>query len=332
MANFKGAKCEYCHKTFADSDDVVVCPDCGTPYHRECYLEAGECVNHELHEKGGEWSQFGNFTDEANADAENGFEQDAIRCPRCGASNPPTGLFCEKCGMPLKFSEEARPFNDVNNDGHNKSDGGFFGGANPQQPFAQPQTVNLSDVEIEGHKGTRYAKYVKNSFLYYVVNFFNMSKTKKKISFNLPAVFFPHYFFFYRKMYLPGILTLLFMIVAEIPSMLLYLMGGFEGLTTIIELPKAIVDKQSLIVNAANIFSFITLAVKVVCGLFANYWYFLKAKKDLDEIEKMDISDTEKDIMLVKKGGTSVGAFVLSLTVEFAAVMLAIIGLVLIFR
>ena len=58
MADFTGAKCEYCKKIFTSTDDVVVCPDCGTPYHRECYIEAGECINYELHEKGGDWEQF----------------------------------------------------------------------------------------------------------------------------------------------------------------------------------------------------------------------------------------------------------------------------------
>lgn len=52
---YKGEKCFYCNEVFNDNDDVVVCPKCGTPYHRECYKQAGSCINHHLHELGESW-------------------------------------------------------------------------------------------------------------------------------------------------------------------------------------------------------------------------------------------------------------------------------------
>lgn len=52
---YKGEKCFYCNEVFNDNDDVVVCPKCGTPYHRECYKQAGSCINHQLHELGESW-------------------------------------------------------------------------------------------------------------------------------------------------------------------------------------------------------------------------------------------------------------------------------------
>ena len=42
MADYTGKKCTVCDRSFSRDDDIVVCPDCGTPYHRECYLEKGE--------------------------------------------------------------------------------------------------------------------------------------------------------------------------------------------------------------------------------------------------------------------------------------------------
>ena len=44
MANYTG-KCFSCGEVFKDGDDIVVCPECGTPYHRECYLKEGKCIN-----------------------------------------------------------------------------------------------------------------------------------------------------------------------------------------------------------------------------------------------------------------------------------------------
>ena len=52
---YKGEKCFYCNEDFNDNDDVVVCPECGTPYHRDCYKQAGSCINHQLHESGEIW-------------------------------------------------------------------------------------------------------------------------------------------------------------------------------------------------------------------------------------------------------------------------------------
>ena len=46
---FKGVECPVCSVEFADKDDVVVCPDCGTPHHRSCYAQNGQCANLLLH-------------------------------------------------------------------------------------------------------------------------------------------------------------------------------------------------------------------------------------------------------------------------------------------
>ena len=37
MADYKGNTCPVCKQKFKEADDIVVCPDCGTPYHRECW-------------------------------------------------------------------------------------------------------------------------------------------------------------------------------------------------------------------------------------------------------------------------------------------------------
>ena len=34
MSNYLGSKCIMCGQEFKENDDIVVCPDCGTPYHR----------------------------------------------------------------------------------------------------------------------------------------------------------------------------------------------------------------------------------------------------------------------------------------------------------
>ncbi|MDR0197131.1 MAG: hypothetical protein LBI36_02790 [Oscillospiraceae bacterium] len=56
ITKFKGEQCPVCSERFADADDVVVCPECGTPHHRSCYLGNGDCANGSRHAEGGfEW-------------------------------------------------------------------------------------------------------------------------------------------------------------------------------------------------------------------------------------------------------------------------------------
>lgn len=47
--NYKNYKCPICDNQFTEEDDVVVCPECGTPHHRECYTENGKCANWDKH-------------------------------------------------------------------------------------------------------------------------------------------------------------------------------------------------------------------------------------------------------------------------------------------
>lgn len=49
MFLFENDKCPVCEKVFAEGEDIVVCPHCGTPHHRECYNKIHACFNKELH-------------------------------------------------------------------------------------------------------------------------------------------------------------------------------------------------------------------------------------------------------------------------------------------
>ena len=52
MSLYDNAVCPVCHNPFEEGDDVVFCPECGTPHHRECYSLAGHCANEGLHKSG----------------------------------------------------------------------------------------------------------------------------------------------------------------------------------------------------------------------------------------------------------------------------------------
>lgn len=46
---FKNEKCAVCGMKFFDDEEIVVCPECGTPYHRECWRRTGNCVHSAVH-------------------------------------------------------------------------------------------------------------------------------------------------------------------------------------------------------------------------------------------------------------------------------------------
>lgn len=52
---YENQKCPVCNKEFETDADIVVCPVCGTPHHRDCYKQNGECGNNEKHCEGYRW-------------------------------------------------------------------------------------------------------------------------------------------------------------------------------------------------------------------------------------------------------------------------------------
>lgn len=55
MSLYTGCRCAVCNKPFEDTDDVVVCPQCGAPHHRSCWYELGHCAHEAEHASGYEW-------------------------------------------------------------------------------------------------------------------------------------------------------------------------------------------------------------------------------------------------------------------------------------
>ena len=47
--DYKKYICPVCNEKFNEDDDVVVCPECGTPHHRSCYFQNGKCFNDDKH-------------------------------------------------------------------------------------------------------------------------------------------------------------------------------------------------------------------------------------------------------------------------------------------
>ena len=101
MTRYTGNHCPVCEQAFTDEDDIVVCPDCGTPYHRACWQKVGACMHKSEHAAGFEWQpEFGPEAEKAAQEA---------TCPNCGTHNQPGAAQCSHCGCPLPKDNGPRP-------------------------------------------------------------------------------------------------------------------------------------------------------------------------------------------------------------------------------
>ena len=108
MNDYVGCVCSVCNKPFAAGDDIVVCPECGTPYHRACYQAAGGCVHEAQHAEGYAWQPQQHAQQAGGPQGQPAGGAPRV-CPACGVQNRPGALFCENCGTPLSARAGPRP-------------------------------------------------------------------------------------------------------------------------------------------------------------------------------------------------------------------------------
>lgn len=317
MANkYTGEKCIVCGEAFKENDDIVVCPDCGTPYHKSCWPEDDICVNQALHESGEEWKP----APKAKFALPEGVTP--VRCIRCGTENAPGQHYCGECGLPLDMSrtDEPRPFNNVTENGysseHQRMDG--MGEDGSQQGFAPGirQIRLTAQSDLDGIKLGDFFDYIGNRSIMLITNFVKFAKTGAKVSFNIGAFFFPEFYFFYRRMPKKGLLFLLFTFVLNIPNLILYGQAGTFGQVLFNTDVNVNSDEFKTILQMCSL---VSLSVQIIAALFANYWYYKKARKDISQIRAV-FGEKEPDIVTKEKirgaGGTSWSAVVGALAIE----------------
>ncbi len=222
MTRYTGNHCPVCEQAFTDEDDIVVCPDCGTPYHRACWQKVGACMHKSEHAAGFEWQpEVGPEADKAAHEA---------TCPNCGTHNTPGAARCSHCGCPLP---EARPTRSPPRRGCRSAHLRPRPVRGEQQPHAPgPHIDTYTDGDnggiyrreigpedtIDGIKAKDWAAYVGRSPMYYLMQFFRMSITKQKATVCLSAFLFGPAYLFYRKMWKEGLLTAILTIVLSIPT------------------------------------------------------------------------------------------------------------------
>lgn len=269
MFKFLNKMCPVCRERFREGDDIAVCPECGTPHHRACYLVSNKCSFVEFHANGYVWN--GRLPDEPvpvpdistivrnlKADEENEREDPAVSDDEDEKSLTMLGLtgLSEEQREEFKAAKNFDPMRELIDTIHDNSQG----------------EDGVSMQELIAYTGTSVWHYVRafNSF-----RGMNEDGKKRYVSFNLCSGLLSPIYQFYRKMDLLGIAVTL---ISLIPSVFIVL---YDGNTA------AMSTGMTLLMNAATV-----LPIVLLC-LFGDYLFYLKAVKQIRKIRGRFEGSTE---------------------------------------
>lgn len=288
----KGESCPICKAYLFEDDDIAVCPTCGAPHHRECFVNAKRCGMEELHGTDMQYDKVKKEKEEVKETPEEEKKQEddiLIECPSCHNRYSIKDSHCSNCGTQNIYSKAA--FIGVD----------FLGGVN-------------KDTDLgNGHTAEKVRNFVAVGTDRVIPKFLKF-KNGKKTGFSLWSFLFPAAKFASRKMYKEAVLAG----VIEIAAVLLMLplskiigTGDFENYA---ELYMSIYEGNNIKpFLLATIGSFVSFALMLLCGLFADRFYYNHVLEKLSEIDSEVISDEEKFALYRKKGGMSLLAFLIAL-------------------
>ena len=300
MENFKGVKCSICEKEFNKGEKIVVCPECGTPYHKLCYNKVDGCLFSAQH---GEYIfQKPNNQKSEKKELEPGQdegEEKKIKCPHClpGYGRKSINL-CENCRRPLDTMKYMT----------------FL--------FKSHSVENILEYKkLLGINVNDWISFLGPNAPSYFMKFKSIEDTKEYMvrEFIWGAFFFQELYFFYRKMYFVGILVFLIRIALMIFIAILFI--NYHSLHNVIynELLEVykLSNSQVLLAEKINglmlkyrqLFDYIEGAwftMAVLLGATAARIYKRVAIKRIKDISKQEfIHDIYYKEALEKKGSVS---------------------------
>lgn len=300
-----GKTCQVCHAYLFEDDDIVVCPDCGAPYHRDCYQSAGGCALADRH-----------GTDEQYSSEPPpgvwGYER-RVRCDACGRETAADSAFCPYCGATLNGGADRR---------HT-----VFGNGGAQPSFAVFNPVEYDacggvkkEAEIEsGVTAGEAAAFVGARSIYYIPRFVINSRT----AWNWAAFLAPSAWFAYRKMYRWLILSLVIVLASVVCMVPLF----SEVVAAISAAPTDLYDLYPVVLQAVQgapvtsvLLSLLStglwFAQAILCGLFGNRMYREHVMTEVRKAKEDGEGDTEA---LAKRGRVNFLLFLLILLVLYNA-------------
>ena len=196
---FENAKCEYCGELFAKNDDIVVCPDCGAPYHRNCWQEHGMCAHEAEHA-----AQYRYAAKAEEAPAPGDTEEDFVEKIKQQIIHQPAEkeCHCENCGALLIEGDDYCVYC-----GHKQGDP--ISASKKKHIGKDPLGGMRPEEEIGGEKVGELALLVRSNAAVLLPRMQKLSQRKLKLGWSWPAFIFGYLYLFFRKLYKYGIIMIL---------------------------------------------------------------------------------------------------------------------------
>ena len=290
---FEDIKCDGCGRTFEKNDDIVVCPVCGTPQHRECWEKAEGCINKDKHAEGFEWKMPETKKAKLMPPAEKA---------KSDTEPTPSMVFDENIGRDVpdfNYIVESRVQS-------------LAPGISEEQRKEQLCGHNLSDViAFIGNNASSY------------VNKFRKKEHARKNTFNFGAFFFCPIWFFFRRLYKEGIIYL-----ALTLCLTMLMAGPSESYMTLIDSIMAsgieiITEAQynELMTASARIliYGILNIVIKLIAGLTGDRMYYRYCRDSLTQINelKRTADNTELLHFYLKKSSTAFLATLIAMTAYY---------------
>ncbi|MBO4693886.1 MAG: DUF2628 domain-containing protein [Clostridia bacterium] len=278
----KKLSCGVCHAYLFDDDDVVYCPVCGAPHHRDCYNGLGHCAFEGFHGTENEYKK-SVFKDEDKDKKEN---ENRVICEICGAGYGKEKTNCPECGAP-NFKSVGGTFAQFD----------FLGGV--------PEDTDLG----QGVRAAEARRFVFTNTRRYIPKFAQIN-LGKKAGWNWFSFLFPCGWFLSRKMYkagiIAGILSICFSMFS-IPfqlSLSHYDMASFGGYNELFSTVLADASKIGFSVLALAASGVVLqLILRFICAIFGDKIYRDYA---IDTISRIKRESDDIDYDYRKKGGANV--------------------------
>ena len=326
---YENEKCPVCGEVFKEDDEVVVCPECATPHHRNCFNENGKCVNEHLHNEDFVWQKAEKAEPEKTTEPEKvQTEEDTVTCPECGAENKKKALTCNVCGAVI--NEQLRQ---------------QFQPPKPGSVFIEGKPVDDNDF-IDPEKTVTVGEaacFIQRKKESYIKTFLDAKVNNRKPKFNFSAFLFGPLWFFFRKIYKAGfafmgiivaimcfVMTFYVKICGEAFSFILENQDAFMQetideafYTRVAELiAKGVEGHPTEVMVMAGLLLLIPV-VNFVGAILANKFYLGQIKTTVSKIKAISPNNSAYFTYLYAKGGTTIlNAFLMGMSVYYLLQMI----------
>lgn len=329
---FTQYKCPVCNEQFKSGDDIVVCPECGAPHHRECYEKNEHCFYADKHS---EDFSFEETYSENNNDSEKN-DGNTTTCKKCGFENEKSTFYCLKCGFPLNEQDRNQNYQNTQNTSNGNNSQPFnqgvppFGFGTTGAPFDPMAGINSEEPIADNVTAGEMSKFVGKNTPYFMI-VFNRIKKFGGSRFNFAAFLFSGVYFLYRKMIAIGVILTLLVIGLTVGEAFIQLMPEYQELISRLlnmqngaqmfysfSISSNFSMNEILFMYSPYLLSLLKGIIMFVCGFTANRAYYKHCTK------KINLIKTKVDSTNINKELENCGGVNLALAISFEAAFIII--------